>query len=309
MFTLYDAFNHTAQLYKDKPAVIFMNKTYTFAMVSEKINSLSNCLFNLGVKSGMTIGFLLRNSLNFYTIFFACQKLGCVSFPLNFRLNASEQRDHLELGECDVLIYDDMFSDTVSELKQIIERDMLYISTEKNEEITLANLYEMGNPQWDTERQVRPEDPALYLLTGGTSSNSKIAVASQQKLLLRAIMPRLYDAIDLYGNDNYMLFNPMFHRGGVDVFVPLALTGGCVTLIERMDVENILKTIDNYKVTKFSLIPPALCHRIMRFPDLKKYDLSSVVRVVFGGGASSASIVEDIFDIFPKTQILSKTIN
>lgn len=303
MVTIYDLFKNTADSFPDRNSIIFNDEKFTFSEISARINSFAHGLYKLGVRPRMTIGLLMFNGPDFFCLFYAAHKLGCALMPLNWRLTAEDQIDHINLSGCDVLIYEPSWAEKISGIKDRLSSSLMYISNGGAEEHALDEVFRSGEPDWQFDPGLNPDDPCLYLLTGGTSANSKIAVASQEKMVMRVLLPRLYNTLDYSWEDNFLTFNPMFHQGGVGIFLPVSIAGGCLTMFEKMDVEAILKAIEKYRVTRLLLLPPTLCSRIKASPELQKYDLSSVKCVMMSGGANSAALAEDVFRTFPNTRI------
>jgi len=302
MFNLYNLFSLTAGSYPERPSFIYNDKIYTFKQVHERVNSLAHGLYKAGVRPRDTVGMLMYNGVDFFTMFYAAQKLGVALVMLNWRLTYPDQAAHINISKCDFLIYEESMAEGIASIKDEI-CVKTYISRGKGEELEFGELMKAGDPEWAFDPQVNPEDPALYLLTGGTSALSKVAVATQEKMMLRATLPFVYDGLDYTHEDNFLLFNPMFHFGSEGIYMPVSIAGGCITMMDKMDVEGILQAIEKYKVTRMLLLPPVLCHRIQENPELQKYDRSSVKHVTLSGGASSANLAGLVFETFPNCVI------
>lgn len=303
MLTIYDLFKCTAESFPDRPSVIHNDTIYTFREINRKVNALAHGLYKSGLRPHMTVGILMYNGVDFFCLFYALYKLGCVLMPLNWRLTSDDIADHILRSKCDALVYDNEWVETIAARKQKFGKDMLYFSNGDAEPCRLSDFYLSCDPEWEFSSGVLPDDPAQYLLTGGTSSNSKIAIATQEKMMMRVLLPRLYNTLNYTYKDNFLTFNPMFHQGGVGIFLPVSLAGGCITMIERMDVEKILQAVEKYRVTRLLLLPPSLCNRIKENPQLQGYDLSTVKYVMLSGGASSGDLANQVFEIFPNAMI------
>lgn len=302
MTTIYDLFKCTASAFPYRRAVIYNDEVYTFKDIDQKVNSLAHGLYKSGIRPQMTVGILMNNGVDFLCVFYALYKLGCILMPLNWRLTPSDIEDHIIRSGCNALIYGAEWNQYVSDFKPNLKPEMHYFGgTAIGRE--LDELYKEGDPEWEFSSGVLPDDPAQYLLTGGTSANSKIAVASQEKMVMRVLLPKLYNTLNYSCEDNFLTFNPMFHQGGIGIFLPVSIAGGCITMLDHMDVQRILEAVEKYRVTRLLLLPPSLCHRINESPELQHYDLSSVEYVMLSGGASSNELAEQVFELFPNARI------
>ena len=303
MINIYDLYNWTAGSFPDRPSVIYNDRVYSFRDMAGRINSLASGLYALGLRPGQTLGMLLYNSADFFTVFYAAHKIGCALLPLNWRLNMDDQREHICLAGCDMLIYESALAEGIAGIKPQLDTVSRYVSRGEGEENTLEGLMASGDPDWSFKPELRGDDPALYLLTGGTSSNSKLAVATQEKMVLRVTMPYLYQTLDYNYQDNFLLFNPMFHFGAEGIYLPLSIAGGCITLMDKMDVEGILRAVEKYRITRILLLPPTLCNRIAASKELQGYDRNSVKHVTLSGGGSSEKLAAQVFATFPNAKI------
>jgi fatty-acyl-CoA synthase len=95
---------------------------------------------------------------------------------------------------------------------------------------------------------------------------------------------------------------PIYHCAQRDVFMnPIFLLGG-TNILMGPDIGQILKNIATYKATMF-FAPPTVWIAILRHPDFRKYDLSSLTKCYYGASIMPVEILKEILEKFPKAKI------
>lgn len=80
----------SADRYPDHLALVFEDRRWTYAEWLARVRRFAQALSDLGVRPGDRVAFYVSTSENSVTTYFACQMLGAVAVPMNFRLSAGE---------------------------------------------------------------------------------------------------------------------------------------------------------------------------------------------------------------------------
>jgi acyl-CoA synthetase (AMP-forming)/AMP-acid ligase II len=99
---------------------------------------------------------------------------------------------------------------------------------------------------------------------------------------------------------------PFFHDAAYANLMSGALAGNtCYVLPDSVsfDPGSILKTVEQEQVFSMANVPTGW-KKLVSFPEAKKIDLSSVRIATTGGGACSAALKKQIFELFPNAIIL-----
>jgi acyl-CoA synthetase (AMP-forming)/AMP-acid ligase II len=94
-----------------------------------------------------------------------------------------------------------------------------------------------------------------------------------------------------YGPDDVVVaVLPMFHIYGMNVIMNMALAhGSTIVTMPRFDVEGYLSLVERHRVTRLHLAPPMVL-QIVSFPDIDRFDLSSVRWAVSGAAPLDADL-------------------
>ncbi|MET9761983.1 AMP-binding protein [Streptomyces sp. NPDC006372] len=97
-------------------AVVFGDRSLTFAEVDETANRFANVLLGAGMAKGDHLGMLVDNGLWSMPLDFACLKAGIVRVPLNPRLSVAQHRRMLEETGTSWLLHQSGLGDAAGEL-------------------------------------------------------------------------------------------------------------------------------------------------------------------------------------------------
>jgi fatty-acyl-CoA synthase len=273
-------------LQPNKRALIFEEHPFTYQEVNLRTNQLSHFLLELGIQKGDRVSVLLYNCHQYIETFFALSKIGAILVPLNWRLAGPELEFIIKDSGSRILIFDTEFVEVVASLR-------LNLNLSNGNYISVgspcpdwAKDYEkclLENPVHEPHLEVSigDEDPHILMYTSGTTGIPKGAILSHRKTFFNALNADIF--YNLTSKDIMIVSRPMFHSGGLLVeAAPVLYKGGSLILKKRFRPNEILETIQKYRVTLLEL-PATVYQFILLECDLSQYDLSSV-RCYFTGG-------------------------
>lgn len=79
-----------AQVYPNKPAVMYRDQTYTYAQLYDRVNRLAGALQRAGVHKGDRVAFLVPNLPSMLEGHYGPLRLGAILVSLNVRLSPGE---------------------------------------------------------------------------------------------------------------------------------------------------------------------------------------------------------------------------
>jgi fatty-acyl-CoA synthase len=131
------------------------------------------------------------------------------------------------------------------------------------------------------EVEIDPEDLVGIYYTGGTTGKPKGVMLSHRAWVYTIII----EMLDLgFGWEEVFLYpTPLTHAGGC-LMLPVLLRKGRCVIIDHFDPKLFLETVEKEKVTATFLVP-TMIYVLLDYPDLKKYDTSSLRNVIYGASA------------------------
>lgn len=301
MFGVYEFFHTNARLYPDKAALVKDGQRLTYRTLDRQVTALSRALYGLGCRAGDRVGFMFRNGPEFVTAFYAVQKLGAVGIPFGFLFQEEELLDDLRRTGCRYFLFDRAYMQPVKRSAAQLTAPVELICNSAAEPgiWSLEELMAQGQTDWEYAAPRQPEDLALMLFTSGSTGQTKCVMHTQQNLLFFVTLPMMSD--NTFTREDVMLYYaPLFHLAGVTYLLYMLSAGATMVLVERFEPGEILRLLEEERVTQFFLIPPTLVNRLEDSPDCRRRDLSSVRYVIASGGGNTPELGRKIYGLFPK---------
>ena len=150
---------------------------------------------------------------------------------------------------------------------------------------------------------ITPDDLAILLYTGGTTSAAKGVMLSHYNLAANALQTRAWFPDLREGQDIFLSVLPLSHSYGLTTCLNLAiLSGSTVILKPTLDTDRILKAIRRYQPTVFPGIP-VIYAAINEIPDVRDYRISSV-KICISGASSLPVEVQESFQKLTKGRLV-----
>ena len=95
----------TVERHPDREALVTGGKRWTYLAWNTRINQAASALAALGIRSYDRVLIFIHSGEASVTAFLACQKLGAIAVPVNFRLSAGELSHILGDSGARALVY------------------------------------------------------------------------------------------------------------------------------------------------------------------------------------------------------------
>lgn len=158
------------------------------------------------------------------------------------------------------------------------------------------------------KERVVQNDAAALLYSSGTTGASKGVISSHRNMIAMVQTVINWFRLDEEGEAyrTFVCTVPMFHMYGLVAFATgLLAAGATVVVLSKFEMNDLLLAISKYKVSYFPLVPPILVALVNHADQIKKkYDLSSLRRILSGGAPLGKELIEGFAAKFPGVAIL-----
>ncbi len=289
----------------DNVAIKFMDQTYTYAQLQEMVNRFGNALKELGVEPQDRVGIRLVNSPQAVTAIFAIEKIGAIPVPTSPLWSAEEVAFVANNAEMKYFIVNAPLMGPVKQAKPNFEYGTKVIVIGGNADEVKADgdsvyeeMIEKGSADLEAT-MLEPTDIGIILYTSGTTGLPKGCVHFLRPILVEAKLVNKY-VYDLKPGDILGGAAPVSFAAGFGTFTLMPFEGGAaISLIPKFSPPDMLDLIQKHKITVLTGLPTAY-RALMKFPDFKKYDLSSVRLYTSGGDALGAETLKAWEDLTGK---------
>jgi fatty-acyl-CoA synthase len=302
-----DMVRRTAYRYPDKKALIFGDRSLTYAELEAESNRVANALIDLGIKKYDRVAILAHNTIHHVITWLGCCKCGAVYLAINYLLRGKDISYCINHSESRAFIVEDILYELVEEvLDEMPSVETLIWSNQGGGRPPVSDRFRdfdawySGFPATEPEVILHIEDPCQMTYTSGTESLPKGVIISNQALMAQymgAIIDGGYDEHDISVNAL-----PIYHCAQRDVFMnPLFWVGGTNILI-MPDIGQILKNIADYRATMF-FAPPTVWIGMLRHPDFDKFDLSCLKKCYYGASIMPVEVLKEMIERLPGCKI------
>lgn len=279
-----------AMLYPEKDAVVCNGKKFTYQQFCHRVGKLTNALLESGIRRNDKVAVLHKNCHYYLESYFGVIHSGAALVPLNHYLSIDELAFILNDSESKLLIVDNKFSKKVDDTIERLQKDIKIINTEKEYEEIIA-LRSSSLPSIDIEE----DDIAQIYYTSGTTGRAKGVVLSHKNVYLHS--KYTIDELSIKENDVWLHAAPLFHLADAWATWAITLVGGTHILTGDFEPKRICECMEKQKVTLTNLVP-TMYYRLVNYPEVNKYNYSSLRVLLSGGAPISPTLINRIIETF-----------
>lgn len=291
-----DLLSARARLTPDREALydVHTGKRYTYRQLNERANKAANFLRSrLGIKKGDRVSIYAQNCLAYIDLLYAVGKIGAVIVPLNWRLAVAELVYIVNDAEPSAILVGPEYVGEFQEINHAcdipivvgLEGAVLERAYSYEEELVQASADEPSRPD-----NIDGEDAYCIMYTSGTTGRPKGAVIPHRQILWNVI--NLPASWGLHESDVSPVFTPMFHAGGLFVYLtPLFYVGGRIVFFRTFDPDFTLETIESEKCTVIAGVP-TIYRMWLDSRSFQKVDLGHVNYFSSGGAPLPVPLIE-----------------
>ncbi len=283
--------------FPEMDALVFEGRRLAFKDLNERVNRLAHALIRMGVLEGEHIGIFSTNCHQCVEVLFATAKAGGVLVPFNYRLKHEEARQLFDHSEITTLFFCERYLDLIGELAPELQTAKRFICFEKGCG-DILDYEELLSAQVPDEPGVRSgeEDIALILYTSGTTGFPKGVMLSHKHIVTR-IQTRDMDLYKLPQKGKSLMAVPHYHTAGIQGTLKNIHRPMTLVIMRQFETREFLERVKKEKVQACTLVPTML-RRVVDFPDLKGYDLSSLKQIRYGSAPMSLDLLMKAMDVF-----------
>jgi fatty-acyl-CoA synthase len=256
-------------------------ESYTYGDINNYANHLVNHLISINIQEGDRVAVLAEQGPFYLVLFSACQRLGAILTPLNYRLSQAEISDLMADCRPSLLIYSkaqeakinfetvQMPCYTVSELVSIFKRE--------------------EQPAFVIKKEIKESNPLFLFYTSGTTGMPKGVLYTNKMLFWNSLNTSMQLGITF--KDSTINALPPYHTSGWNIFItPLLHKGAHIGMVEKFDAEQVLYLLEENKTTLFMALPTMLT-MMQKTAMFQKARLADLRYIISGGEMVSFELV------------------
>ncbi|MBC7284932.1 AMP-binding protein [Hoeflea sp.] len=270
----------------DALAIVDGEMRLSYRQWYDKVSALAAALSETGLKRGDHVLTAMQNRWENASLHWACQFLGLIVTPLNWRAKADEIDFGIEDAGAKAVFYDASTEEAVrlSRLAQHLPQ----FSAE-----ALAGI--MDGRAADAVPVADAADWSLMLYTSGTTSKPKGVPRRHRAERAGAVA---HVAQNLYRHGERTLgVMPLYHTMGVRSLIASSLIGGTFVCLPRFDAAKALDLIEQEKITNLYLVP-TLYHDLVHHEAFSAARVASVSKLGYAGASMTDGLLKRLEQTF-----------
>jgi long-chain acyl-CoA synthetase len=310
----------------DKTFLVYEEDRASFDAFSKAALALAEELVKQGVKKGDRVVLAMRNLPEWPVVFFGVLLAGGIVTPLNAWWTGTELEYGIKDSGAKIAFVDaERLERIVERLPNCSELEKIYV-VRSAEEVTHPRVLRIETVigavnDWHRlpdrplpDVALAPDDDATIFYTSGTTGKPKGALGTHRNAtstvtaatfsparnyIRRGEMPPMPDP--KAQQKATLLAVPFFHTTGCHaVLCPGLFNGIKLVLLRRWEPELAMQMIERERVTSTGGVP-TIAWQLIEHPARKKYDLSSLEALSYGGAPAASELVRRIRQVFPKS--------
>ncbi|HHE07782.1 MAG TPA: AMP-dependent synthetase [Chlorobaculum parvum] len=280
-----------AREHPEYPALLFMGNSISYGELERESDAFAAALLASGVRKGDRVTVLLPNSPQMIIAEFGIWKAGGIVVPLNPLYTEHEIERAIDESEAAVAIVLAPFYEKLSHLRRRGLLDMVAVSelwdymiaeseasapgavqSLLSGDFAMRSMIEQYRGSAEQLVEPLPEEPALFLFSGGTTGKPKCVVGRHEASIMTGMQLNAWCSVVLGQERSVIMLNlPLSHVYAQVAVMPVAfLRSAPLALVpDPRDVEMLISTIKRFRV---ALLPgvPTLFSALASHPLLKK---------------------------------------
>ncbi len=287
--TVGDAIRRTARLFRDRSALVFGGRDWSFNALDRAADRIARHFADLGLNAGDRIAAYGRNSDAYFIAWLACVRGGFVHVPVNYALTGDELSYILRQSGSRLVLTGAGLEGNLAAID---------VANRPRNDLVAVAL----NPAAPTglDPDLQDDTLAQIVYTSGTTAAPKGAMMTH-----KAMMAQYYSVIhnmDYAEADRALAALPLYHTAQTHAFtMPQLLVGARTILIEAPAPDVVLQLIEQERITSF-FAPPTVWISLLRHPDFAERDLSSLEKVYYGASIMPVPVLHELRERLPRAR-------
>ncbi len=274
--TLGDIIRRAAVIHGSRQAVVSDGRSLTYAELTTRIYRLANALISRDTRQQERVAILARNRIEYMEVFGACEVAGFIVVNVNIRLSEPEIVRICMDCQPSVLFFAEEFASLARAVQAAVPDLRLLIGLDGTMDGALGYEAMLAEASVDAPvLRARPEHVAHLMYTSGTTGGPKGVMLTHAAFLEATRVMALEGGLSPI--DRGLIVMPFFHLGGKIEQMAFGFLGGAIILKSTFDPIDILRTIEEERVT-IAHFAPIMIQRLLETLDASSetFDASSL---------------------------------
>ena len=258
----------------------------SFSELETRVKGIAAALSAHGFDAGDRLALLLPNSPEYIELVYACSWLGVIVVPINTRLSLAEiDRVLADAAPHGLVRHSSLPSPTVGiSWQRVLDQDPLEIRSDLPPEV----VYD-------------PEAILALIYTSGTTGRPKGVMVTHANVL--ADIHHFNYWMRYTEGAVYLHAAPLFHIADFPAMFAAPAFGASQVTIPKFNPQSFCETVERERVSHTVLVP-TMINLLTQFPEARRYDLSSLDVLAYGGSPMAPELLQRTKELLPWAKLV-----
>jgi long-chain acyl-CoA synthetase len=263
-----------------------VERRFTYGELRRASGAVARGLLKRGLKRGDRVAILSLNRAEFLFSFLGAMQAGLVAVPVNYKLPADTVG--YVVNDCDARI-------------ALGDAARLPLAPDTIAKVSFDDGFRALLDEGPLAPvQMRPEEPAMFLYTSGSSGRPKGVVLSHYShIWVMTVRTRLAGP----AGRRSLVAAPLYHMNALAVCQVNFAQGDTIVLLPQFTAATYIEAIGRCRVDMLTSVPTMIAMMLRERELLARTDLSSVRYVRMGSAPLTQSLIEDLRSVLPNAEI------
>jgi acyl-CoA synthetase (AMP-forming)/AMP-acid ligase II len=271
-------------------------RTVSFGDFDRIANKIAHYLISRDGLPDTLIGFLGKNSFDFYFALFGCAKTRAGFVVLNWRLSPAELAAQIADSGVRMVVVE-------RELEPLWVDASGYLSSAVPQAIWIGaggSLEELVADQSETQPgiAVGEDDTAIQLYTSGTTGRPKGVMISHGAINRMRLCEHLEPSYEWRRGDSFVNALPNFHLLHIGIALQCLYNGVSITIVRQFEAAAVLAAIAAERPTLMT-VTPTMLQILLDHPNAASTDFSSLRLTLYAGSPISLGLIKRAIAVMP----------
>ncbi|MCP4449283.1 MAG: AMP-binding protein [Myxococcales bacterium] len=287
------AIHFHAQARPGREALVCGETRLSYKEFDGEIIRLCRALAALGLSSGEAVGLMLPNCAEHLVAQETMPRIGALAVQISYRLKGDEIAHILDNADPQILIYHHSYEREVSlaiQSGEYLEESQLLVVGAPDGLPAYGTRYEelLALQSSELPRARGAGEGGVIIYTSGTTGKPKGATRNWKDTRITSVADMMTQT-GMRSDDRHLVVCPLYHSGAQAFTKMMTSVGATIVLADQFDAEQVLRMIEQERITCAFMVPTMLVRINALSDDIKKqYDASSL-RWVMSGAAPLAT--------------------
>src|ERR1700678_4279017 len=274
------------RFYPGRAALARDGRLLTFRELHTRVEGIAATLTSHGFGVGDRLALLLPNGPDYVELIYACSMLGVIAVPLNTRLSTKEIDGVLEDARPRGIVRHSSLAVPEVQLswQHVIDHKPLPVSSNPIPSVLYDHEAVLG-----------------LIYTSGTTGQPKGVMVTHANVL--ADIHNFNYWMRYTEGGTYLHAAPIFHIADFPSMFAAPAFGASQITIPKFSPQTFCETVEQEHVTHTVLVP-TMINLLTQFLDARKYDLSSLQVLAYGGSPMAPDLVRRTRELLPKVKLI-----